>query len=136
MIPQVQDSMEGCPKSELNMLYMTLSAVLTLVLFLIFAVLREIKRASRSKQVATKQNKLRDAEFKDLQIELYGEDYMNRHHDMVTNSEHSSRQNSSHHLGGHQGSAHGSAATATAAVPDAPNKRPTAFAKKDDEVQA
>jgi hypothetical protein len=74
MIPTVEDSMENCPDSDVNLIYMTLSAFIGLFLFLVYQVIKAVLSASKAKQSNTKKNKLKDAEFRDLQIELYGED--------------------------------------------------------------
>jgi hypothetical protein len=74
MIPQVQEDMEGCPASDVNVAYMTLSAFIGLFLFLVYQVCKAAISASHKKKSISKKNKLKDAEFRDLQIELYGED--------------------------------------------------------------
>jgi hypothetical protein len=73
MIPSVQDDMENCPASDVNVLYMVLSAMLGLVMFLIYQTSKTLIRASRKKKATSKKNLLKDAEFRDLQVELYGE---------------------------------------------------------------
>jgi hypothetical protein len=91
MLPTVKDDMEGCPAdSTLNVVYMVLTGILGVGIFLVYEMIRALVRACHTKKTITKKNKLKDAEFKDLQIELYGADYMARH-DMLTNSEHSTR---------------------------------------------
>jgi hypothetical protein len=73
MIPSVQDDMENCPDDNVNVLYMVLSAMLGLVLFLIYQTSKTLTRASTKKKATSKKNSLKDAEFRDLQVELYGE---------------------------------------------------------------
>jgi hypothetical protein len=86
MIPQVQDDMEGCPASDVNVAYMTLSSFIGLFLFLIYQISKAAISASRTKKSISKKNKLKDAEFRDLQIELYGEDRLK---DSLSNTNHS-----------------------------------------------
>jgi hypothetical protein len=90
MIPSVQEEMEGCPDSNVNVLYMVLTGVLSLGVFLVYEAIAALVRSRRTKKSTSKKNKLKDAEFRDLQIELYGVDYMSRH-GSLTNSEHSTR---------------------------------------------
>jgi hypothetical protein len=73
MIPSVQDSMENCPDDDVNVLYMVLSAMLGRVLFLLYQTSKTLTRASMKKKATSKNNLLKDAEFRDLQVELYGE---------------------------------------------------------------
>merc|ERR1712137_82986 len=74
MIPGVQEDMDNCPTEQpANLVYMVLSALIGLVLFLIImgfiGCLRKKNTAKRSK----KHNALKDDEFRDLQVELYGD---------------------------------------------------------------
>jgi uncharacterized protein with PQ loop repeat len=89
MIPQVSGDMDGCPDSDVNVLYMTLSAFIGLFLFLIYQILKASLTASRTKKSISKKNKLKDAEFRDLQIELYGEDRLK---DSLSGTNHSASQ--------------------------------------------
>jgi hypothetical protein len=73
MIPAVQDDMENCPASDVNVLYMVLSAMVGLVMFLIYQTSTTLIRMSKKKKAISKKNLLKDAEFRDLQVELYGE---------------------------------------------------------------
>jgi hypothetical protein len=73
MIPVVQDDMENCPASDVNVLYLVLSAMVGLVMFLIYQTSTTLIRASMKKKAISKKNLLKDAEFRDLQVELYGE---------------------------------------------------------------
>jgi hypothetical protein len=73
MIPSVQDDMEGCPASDVTLLYMFLSATLGLVMFLIYQTSKAVIRASSKKKATSKKNLLKDAEFTALQVELFGE---------------------------------------------------------------
>jgi hypothetical protein len=72
ILPGVQDSMEGCPSDEVVMVYMVLSAMLGLVVFLLYQSLKKIHRTVDSKNNSWKRNALKDNGFRDLQVELYG----------------------------------------------------------------
>jgi hypothetical protein len=74
MIPDVKDQMENCPSSDVNVVYMTLSALIGLFMFLIYQVVKAAMAASHTKKTITKQKSLKDAEFRDLQLELFGAD--------------------------------------------------------------
>jgi len=78
MIPGTQDSMEGCPADDLLVPYMILSALLGLVIFLICEVVMGLRRSMTRKQETKKKNSLKDDEFVDLQIELYGEEVLDK----------------------------------------------------------
>jgi ABC-type lipoprotein export system ATPase subunit len=80
MIPGTLETMEGCPDNDtLNMLYMILTGLLGVVLFLIYQVIKNASRRSIKEQKSAKMNALKDdTEFVDLQIELYGEDILAR----------------------------------------------------------
>jgi hypothetical protein len=54
-------------------LYMVLSAMVGLAMFLIYQMSTTLIRSSRKKEAISKRNLLKDAEFRDLQVELYGE---------------------------------------------------------------
>jgi hypothetical protein len=73
IVPGVQDDMEGCPADDVNMLYLILSAMIGLVLFLIYQTSKTLTKASKKKDAISKQSLLKDEEFRDLQVELYGE---------------------------------------------------------------
>jgi hypothetical protein len=87
MIPHVSDEMDGCPASEVNTTYMTLSALIGLFLFIFYQVIKTTLSATRTKKSLSKKNRLKDAEFRDLQIELYGEE---RVKDSLSGTNHSS----------------------------------------------
>jgi hypothetical protein len=72
-IPSVQDMMEGCPDSDTNTLYMVLSGFVFTVLFLIFKITKSLLKSLKMKKAISEKNKLKDDEFRDLQVELYGE---------------------------------------------------------------
>lgn len=74
MVPAVQDSMEGCPPSNLNLVFLILSALLGLFIFLIaMAVLKIKKGMKRAEREKTRQASMHDREFQQLQKELYGD---------------------------------------------------------------
>jgi hypothetical protein len=93
IIPGVQDDMEGCPPEEVNTIYMVLSAMLGLVLFLIYQTAKSMMRNATKKKKAEIQQNLKDEEFRDLQIELYGEEVLFK--DSLANTVHSARSRSS-----------------------------------------
>lgn len=79
MIPGVQDGMEGCPAEDENIFFMILAAMLGLVLFSVYQTAKTIFARSQQKQATAKMNALKeDDEFVDLQIELYGEEVLNK----------------------------------------------------------
>jgi hypothetical protein len=72
-IPSVQDMMEGCPDSDMNTLYMVLSGFFFTVMFLTFKITKSLLKSIKMKKAISEKNKLKDDEFRDLQVELYGE---------------------------------------------------------------
>jgi hypothetical protein len=72
-IPGVQDTMEGCPDSDLNILYLILSGFIFTVMFFTYKVIKFTLKSVSQKKDVTLKNKLKDNEFRDLQVELYGE---------------------------------------------------------------
>jgi hypothetical protein len=115
-IPGVKDQMEGCPDPDLNVVYMTLAALIGTFLFFIYETIRFILRASKTKKTISKQNKLKDDEFRDLQVELYGEGVLLK--DSLSNTNHS---NTSKHRKG----------TSTHATSTVPKKVETSVAVQD-----
>jgi hypothetical protein len=80
IVPGVQDLMEGCPADEaLNMLYLALSGLLGVFLFLvvmgIVTAFRYRERAKRTEKLFMMQY---DKDFNALQIEMYGEKQLRR----------------------------------------------------------
>jgi len=72
MVPVVEDSMEGCPSTTAsNMLYMTLSSLIGLVLFIVVMVVVKFVQKQQQKKANSKMNDLKDDEFRRLQNELY-----------------------------------------------------------------
>jgi hypothetical protein len=74
MTPGVQGFMEGCPESQsLNMLYLCLSGLLGVVLFLaVMGTLTIVRNAKKAKQSEKMAALMDDDEFIQLQLELYG----------------------------------------------------------------
>ena len=72
-IPAIQDSMEGCPDNDLNTLYLILSGLIFTVFFVAYKVFHLASTSMKKKKVFTQKSKLKDDEFRDLQVELYGE---------------------------------------------------------------
>lgn len=89
MIPGVKDQMENCPSDDLLVLYSVLSALVGLTLFMVYVGVKSAIKAARSKKVSKKHNRLKDDEFVDLQIELYGEQILKK--DSLSGSAHSQR---------------------------------------------
>lgn len=90
-IPGVQDDMEGCPDPDLNVVYMILSALIGTFMFGVYETVRFIIRSSQTKKKISKKNKLKDDEFRDLQVELYGEGVLLK--DSLSNTNHSTTSN-------------------------------------------
>lgn len=89
MIPSVQDAMENCPASDVNVLYMVLSAMFFVVMVFIYQTFKTLIRTSRKKDAISKKNLLKDEEFRDLQVELYGEGVLLK--DSLAGTNHSAR---------------------------------------------
>jgi len=80
MVPGVMDQMEGCPKTQsLNMLYLCLSGLLGVFLFLVVmggvTLVRNAKKAKLTEKLASMMD---DDEFIQLQVEMYGEKQLRR----------------------------------------------------------
>jgi hypothetical protein len=90
IIPGVKDQMENCPRDDLLVLYAVLSGFLGLVLFVVYQGIRAAVKAARTKKKSTKYNHLKDDEFVDLQIELYGEQVLQK--DSLAGTNHSQRR--------------------------------------------
>jgi len=80
MIPGVQDEMENCPdNSALNLLYLILSGILGVVVFLVVMGINSMIKSSKQKKANSLKEKLQDdEEFTSLQLELYGEKTLRR----------------------------------------------------------
>jgi hypothetical protein len=89
MIPAIAEEMEGCPAENVNVIYLTLCAFLSLFLFGLYQVVKSILSASVTQKSASKRNSLKDAEFGNLLTELYGQEL---HKGSLSGSQHSSSQ--------------------------------------------
>lgn len=79
MIPGVQDDMDNCPPSDVNIVYMILSALIGVTLFLIYQVFRLMNRSKATMKTKSKKQQMKeDNEFRDLVIELYGEEILDK----------------------------------------------------------
>jgi len=95
MIPGIRDSMENCPKSDsANLLYLILSGLVGLVLFLIAMGLVSLFRSKKKLKQSSKKNALKDEEFVELQVELYGEGVLDIQSTSHSSSRHYSKHNS------------------------------------------
>lgn len=67
--------MENCPNTDAkNMVYLFLTSMITLVMFLVVKGMIALVRTQKKKKVVEKMKSMKDDEFRQLQIELYGED--------------------------------------------------------------
>jgi hypothetical protein len=72
--PGVRDDMENCPASDgKNKLYLFLSSLIGVVLFLCFKGISKLRSGKKSKKENLMRETLRDDDFRELQIELYGD---------------------------------------------------------------
>jgi len=79
MVPGVQDDMEGCPADEgLNFLYMILSAMVGLFVFLVVQLIVSFKHKSAESEMSKLRESMQDEEFHQLQITMYGEKALKR----------------------------------------------------------
>jgi hypothetical protein len=95
MVPGVEDQMEGCPPSNVNILYLILSALVPLVVFLIIMGFAKLRKSKAHGKEEKKRAKLQDAEFRELQLELYGSRALRRFKGNMSMSMHSSRSDKS-----------------------------------------
>lgn len=102
VIPGVQDEMEGCPDSDLSVLYMVLSGFIFAVIFAVYKITQHLFKSMMKKKAFHKKNKLKDAEFRDLQVELYGENILLR--DSLSSTNHSATTPKSVGTSSHQSS--------------------------------
>ena len=74
MVPSVQDQMEGCPADgSLNMLYLSLSGVTFIVLFIVvMGIVTIFRKAKEAKKVGKLIALQGDKDFIALQVEMYG----------------------------------------------------------------
>ena len=79
IVPGVQDQMEGCPADEgLNMLYLVLSGLLGVALFLVVMLVLSVMRSTKKAKSQKKREALMDEEFQQLQMEMYGAKVLRR----------------------------------------------------------
>lgn len=85
MLPQVENDMEGCPSTDqANMIALVLSAFIPLFLFLLVTGIRSLVQTKKTKKANLQKDALKDQEFLELQVELYGDRALEMH-----NSQHS-----------------------------------------------
>jgi hypothetical protein len=89
LIPDVKDLMENCPTDDLLVPYAVLSALIGLILFLFYQAILVAVKSLKTKKKSNKHNRLKDDEFVDLQIELYGEQVLQK--DSLSGTSHSQR---------------------------------------------
>jgi hypothetical protein len=73
MIPSLEGVMEGCPADNVIMLYMVLSSFFFVTLFLAYKAMKYFIKLGKVKETVDYRNKMKDDEFRDLQVELFGE---------------------------------------------------------------
>ncbi|CAB9525641.1 expressed unknown protein [Seminavis robusta] len=80
IVPGVKDLMEGCPADEgLNMLYLMLSGLLGVFLFLVvMGIVTVVRNARKAKLYEKRAALMDDDEFIELQVEMYGEKQLRR----------------------------------------------------------
>jgi ABC-type lipoprotein export system ATPase subunit len=80
MVPVVDEQMEGCPADRgLNLLYLCLSGMIGVVLFIVFmGAMSLIKSARKRKEGKKREAMMDDDEFHELQLELYGEQQLRK----------------------------------------------------------
>lgn len=93
MIPGVQEDMDNCPADDVLVPYMILSSLIGLAGFFVYQGVVNVHRSLTRKQETAKKNSLKDDEFVDLQIELYGEEVLTK--DSLANSVRSARTRNS-----------------------------------------
>lgn len=95
MVPDVQDDMEGCPDEDLNILYMILSSLVGLFVFLFVQVVLAVRHKGVEHERARLKESMMDADFADLQMTLYGEKALRRlnHLNSTTHSKLSGDEN-------------------------------------------
>ena len=79
ILPDVQDDMEGCPDDEsLLVVYMTLSSLVGLFVFLFAQAILAIRKKNKDNEKAKLKEQMMDEDFAELQISLYGEKALRR----------------------------------------------------------
>ncbi|KAL7575703.1 hypothetical protein ACA910_011519 [Epithemia clementina (nom. ined.)] len=95
IVPGVQDYMEGCPDKDMNVLYMILSSLVGLFIFLFVKAILAIRHKGKESQKARLKASMMDDQFADLQMALYGEKALRRlnHINSTTHSRTSREEN-------------------------------------------
>jgi GTPase SAR1 family protein len=84
MVPQVENDMENCPESDgANLLYLILTALIGVALFVAFMTFSKLISMQKAQHVLVKNDALRDEDFLELQVELYGESVSALHGETV-----------------------------------------------------
>ena len=79
ILPDVQDDMEGCPDDEsLLVVYMTLSSLVGLFVFLFAQAILAIRKKNKDNEKAKLKEQMMDEDFAESQISLYGEKALRR----------------------------------------------------------
>jgi hypothetical protein len=85
MVDSVKDLMEGCPPEDVNLLYLVLSGLLELFLFIVIMGILKIRKGRQKVEFEkSKLASMLDADFQKLQIELYGEKALRRLNHMAS----------------------------------------------------
>ena len=93
MIPGVQDQMDNCPSPDMNIVYMVLSALIGVTLFLVYQTIRHFSRSKKNLKSKSKKQQMKDdSVFRDLVVELYGQEILKK--DMLGSTAHSVRSES------------------------------------------
>ena len=70
--PGVEDNMEGCPDDDVNLLYLVVSGLMGVVIFVASKLLFRLRGKLQKKEAASKMKDMAGSEdFKALQEELY-----------------------------------------------------------------
>jgi hypothetical protein len=78
-LPGVMDDMEGCPAEDMNTLYLVLSALLGLFVFLVAKGFQSLQKDAEKNKDADKMKQIMETEEAQLlQVELYGEKALRR----------------------------------------------------------
>mmetsp|Transcript_21951 Transcript_21951/g.47396 ORF Transcript_21951/g.47396 Transcript_21951/m.47396 type:complete len:522 (-) Transcript_21951:314-1879(-) len=88
MVPNVQDSMEGCPADNVNVLYLVLASMVGVTVFLTAQVIGAIRKKRASVEHVKLRESMHDAEFHRLQVTLYGEKALRQLNHVQSSSPH------------------------------------------------
>ena len=79
MVPSVEDSMEGCPSHNLDLVYLILSGLLGVFVFLSVKLILSCRKTAKTvERERAKRASMHDDEFVSLQVELYGQKVLRR----------------------------------------------------------